>query len=381
MKVVILCGGLGTRLREETEFRPKPMVEVGGRPILWHIMKIYAHYGFRDFVLCLGYRGNMHQRIFPELRGDEQRLHHLPRRRSRSIHYHGQHDEQDFRVTLADTGLECHDRRPHEQDREIHRRRHFLLTYGDGVSDVDIPSCWSSTRATASWPRSRPCAPVSRFGMLELDGDGKVSEFTEKPKTDGWMSAGYFVLNRKVFDYLGGDECIFEREPLERLAADGQLMAYPPRRLLLRHGYLPRIPASERSLEPRRRAVEGLGVNAGFLAGPAGAGYRRHRPGGQLADAAPDGGRRRRGLPGARLGAAERTGPHRHARAGEGGARRCARPRSAGARLGEYEIDTVFHLAAQTIVGIANRNPDLDLRKQYPGHLGSAGSLPPLARW
>ena len=167
MKVVILCGGLGTRLREETEYRPKPLVEVGGRPILWHIMKTYAHYGFRDFVLCLGYRGQDDQGILPELRGDEQRLHHLPRPEIR-IDYHGAHEEQDFRVTLADTGLETHDRRPGQADREVRGRRHVHGHLWRRRRRRGHPaSCWRSTRRhgkLATVTAVRPVVALRRPG-------------------------------------------------------------------------------------------------------------------------------------------------------------------------------------------------------------------------
>jgi glucose-1-phosphate cytidylyltransferase len=225
VKVVILCGGLGTRLREETEFRPKPMVEVGGRPILWHIMKTYAHHGFREFVLCLGYRGNTIKDYFLNYEAMNNDFSICLGQKSQ-IRYHGLHTEQGFGVTLADTGVDC------MTGGRIHRIQKyidadtFLLTYGDGVSDVDIRSLVEFHKSHGKIATVTTVPPISRFGMLDLDRSDFVQKFTEKPTTDGWMSAGYFVLNRKVFDYLGGDDCIFEREPLERLAADGQLMAY-----------------------------------------------------------------------------------------------------------------------------------------------------------
>ena len=224
MKVVILCGGLGTRLREETEFRPKAMVEVGGRPILWHIMKIYAHYGFRDFVVCLGYRGNTIKDYFLNYEAMNNDFSICLGRKS-EIHYHGQHNEQDFSVTLADTGLDC---MTGGRVRKIARYIEddtFLLTYGDGLSDVNIGRLVEFHRDHGKIATVTTVPPASRFGIAELS-QNRVLKFTEKPKSEGWMSAGFFVLDRRVFDYLGGDECIFERDPLERLARDGQLMAY-----------------------------------------------------------------------------------------------------------------------------------------------------------
>jgi glucose-1-phosphate cytidylyltransferase len=225
VKVVILCGGLGTRLREETEFRPKPMVEVGGRPILWHIMKIYAHYGFREFVLCLGYRGNSIKDYFLNYEAMNNDFSICLGEKS-SVRYHGTHTEQGFSVTLADTGLNCMTGgRIHKIAKYIDGDT-FLLTYGDGVGDVDIAKLVAYHFDHGKTATVTTVSPLSRFGMIELSDANRVQRFTEKPKTEGHMSAGFFVLNRRVFDCLGGDDCVFEREPLERLAADGQLVAY-----------------------------------------------------------------------------------------------------------------------------------------------------------
>ena len=225
MKVVILCGGLGTRLREETEFRPKPMVEVGGRPILWHIMKTYAHHGFREFVLCLGYRGNSIKEYFLNYEAMNNDFSIRLGERSQ-IRYHGSHGEQEFSVTLADTGLNCMTGgRIHKIERYLDGDT-FLMTYGDGLTDVNISEVVKFHQRHGRIATLTTVSPVSRFGLVELGENSRVASFNEKPKTDGWMNAGYFVLNRRVFDYLGGDDCIFEREPLERLARDGQLMAY-----------------------------------------------------------------------------------------------------------------------------------------------------------
>jgi len=226
MKVVVLCGGVGTRLREETEFRPKPMVEVGGRPILWHVMKLYAHHGFREFVLCLGYRGNVIKEYFLNYEAMSNDFSICLGEKSQ-IRYHGQHTEQGFTVTLADTGLESMTGGRIQRIRKYIDGDTFLLTYGDGVSDVNIRRLVEFHRNHGKIATVTTVPPVSRFGMVALATDhDRVQSFNEKPKTDGWVSAGFFALNRGVFDYLGSDDCIFEREPLERLAAAGELMAY-----------------------------------------------------------------------------------------------------------------------------------------------------------
>jgi glucose-1-phosphate cytidylyltransferase len=222
---VILCGGLGTRLREETEFRPKPMVEVGGRPILWHIMKTYAHHGFLEFVLCLGYRGNSIKEYF--LNYEAMSNDFSIRLGDKSyIQYHGAHGEQQFYVTLADTGIDSMTGGRIKKIRRYIDGDTFLMTYGDGLSNVNVGDVVKFHKSHGRIATVTTVAPISRFGMIDLAENDRVSSFNEKPKTDGWMNAGYFVLNSQVFDYLGADDCIFEREPLERLARDGQLMAY-----------------------------------------------------------------------------------------------------------------------------------------------------------
>jgi glucose-1-phosphate cytidylyltransferase len=225
MKVVVLCGGSGTRLREETEFRPKPMVDIGGRPILWHIMKTYAHYGFTDFVLCLGYKGHAIKEYFLNYEAMNNDFTICMGEKSK-IQYHDQHGEQGFTVTLADTGAESMTGGRIARIQRYIDGETFLLTYGDGVADVDVRRLFEFHQSHGKIATVTSVAPVSRFGVIELHDDDRVRVFKEKPQTAGWMNAGYFVLNRGVFDYLGGDDCIFEREPLERLAADGQLMAY-----------------------------------------------------------------------------------------------------------------------------------------------------------
>jgi glucose-1-phosphate cytidylyltransferase len=226
MKVIILCGGLGTRLREETEFRPKPMVEIGGRPILWHIMKLYAFYGFKDFVLCLGYRGNMIKEYFLYYEAMNNDF-TICLGRQNQIVYHNAHKEQDFRVTLVDTGLETMTGgRVKRVERYIDGDT-FMVTYGDGLADLDIRALIDFHHANGRLATVTAVRPLSRFGILDVDDGGKVLNFAEKPQLSGWASAGFFVFNRQVFDCLTVDDCVLEREPLERLAREGQLMAYP----------------------------------------------------------------------------------------------------------------------------------------------------------
>jgi glucose-1-phosphate cytidylyltransferase len=226
MKVVLLCGGVGTRLREETEFRPKPLVDVGGRPILWHIMKVYAHFGFQEFVLCLGYRGQMIKEYFLNYEAMTNDF-TISLGKQAHIRYNDEHPEQDFVVTLADTGADTMTGgRIKRIQRYIDQDDCFMVTYGDGVSDVDTRKLLEFHRSHGKLATVTTFRPVSRFGILDINPTHQVMNFIEKPKADAWASAGFFVFQRQVFDYLGGDDCILEREPLERLAAEGQLMAY-----------------------------------------------------------------------------------------------------------------------------------------------------------
>lgn len=230
MKTMILCGGLGTRMREETEYRPKPLVEIGGRPILWHIMKIYAAAGFREFVLCLGYRGSMIKDYFLsyEAMNNDFTL-QLGRHSSwqtSAIEFHGAHQEQEYSVTLAETGLQTQ-----TGGRVLRGSRYidddlFMLTYGDGVADIDISKLVDFHRSHGKLATVTVMRPISRFGVLELASDGQVSHFAEKPQTNSWASAGFFVLHRRVLEFLEDDQTIFENEPLQRLTAAGELVAY-----------------------------------------------------------------------------------------------------------------------------------------------------------
>ena len=224
-KVVLLCGGLGTRLREETEYRPKPMVEVGGRPIIWHLMKIHAQQGFSEFVLALGYKGNAFREYFLnyEAMNSDFTVTLGPRT---NVHLHDAHGETGYRVTLAETGAET------MTGGRIRRCARyldgtFLATYGDGLADIDLRKLWQFHRSHGKLATVTVARPRSRFGLIEIDERGQVQRFTEKPVMDNWVNIGFFVFEPKVLEYLGGgDSCILEREPLERLAAEGQLCAY-----------------------------------------------------------------------------------------------------------------------------------------------------------
>lgn len=225
MKVVVLCGGLGTRLREETEYRPKPMVDIGGRPILWHIMKLYACHGFREFILCLGYRGNMIKEYFLNYEAMNNDFTICLGRQS-TIRFNDTHTEQGFQVTLADTGLNTMTGGRVKRVQKYVGDTTFMMTYGDGLANIDLRKLVEFHKSHGRLATVTAVTPSSRFGILEFDGDGEVQRFVEKPKTESFASAGFFVFEPQLFDYLGSDDCILEREPLEQLAADKQLMAY-----------------------------------------------------------------------------------------------------------------------------------------------------------
>jgi glucose-1-phosphate cytidylyltransferase len=227
MKVVILCGGQGTRLREETEFRPKPMVEIGGLPILWHIMKLYAHHGLKEFVLCLGYRSGMIKAFFQNY---ETRVNDFTIRLGTpdSTEFHSAHSE-DWTVTLAETGLSAQTgARVRRVARYLDDAGTFCLTYGDGVGDIDVAGLLAFHKSHGKIGTVTAVRPPGRFGELQLDGDS-VHSFAEKPQvTEGFINGGFFVFQKAFLDrYLDDrDDLVLEREPLQRLSADGELMVY-----------------------------------------------------------------------------------------------------------------------------------------------------------
>jgi glucose-1-phosphate cytidylyltransferase len=225
MQVVILCGGLGTRLREETEYRPKPMVPVGGRPILWHIMKLYAHRGHRDFILCLGYKGEVIKDYFRNYHWNTSDV-TLRLGRNPQIRYHNTHDEEDWNVTLLDTGQETQTGGRLQRALAHVTDDTFLFTYGDGLTDSDINASIQFHQAHNKLATVTAVKPSGRFGELAMDGH-TITGFREKPEQENaFINGGFFVLNRRIGDYLDGDTCIFERGPLERLTREGNRQAY-----------------------------------------------------------------------------------------------------------------------------------------------------------
>jgi len=225
VKVVILAGGLGTRLSEETQVRPKPMAEVGDRPLLWHIMKIYGHYGFTDFVICLGYKGYVVKEYFANYFLHSANVTFDLKGRTMEVH---DGDVEPWRVTLVDTGADTQTGGRVKRVADYLDGERFLLTYGDGVADVDVRALVDFHLGHGRLATVTAVQPLGRFGALELDGDGPcVTSFTEKPAGDGaWVNGGFFVLEPAVLDYIAGDETYFEHEPLEGLARDGELVAY-----------------------------------------------------------------------------------------------------------------------------------------------------------
>ncbi|HLN47142.1 MAG TPA: glucose-1-phosphate cytidylyltransferase [Magnetospirillaceae bacterium] len=223
MKAVILAGGLGTRISEETQTRPKPMVEIGGKPVLWHIMKTYSHHGIDDFIICCGYKGYLIKEYFANYALHQSDVTFDIRRRDVVIHQSG---AEPWSVTLVDTGEETATggrlRRvaPYIGDED------FCFTYGDGVSDVDITALVEFHRRQGALATVTAVHPPGRFGVLTLTRD-KITAFAEKPSDDaGWINGGYFVLSPKAIGYVADDDTAWEREPMERLARDGQLAAF-----------------------------------------------------------------------------------------------------------------------------------------------------------
>lgn len=223
MKVAILAGGFGSRLAEETEVKPKPMVDIGGRPILWHIMQIYSHYGFKDFVIALGYKGEVIKRYMVDYCSLHSNL--TVNLKNGEVLVHDSH-AQDWTVELVDTGI-----RTQTGGRVKHLAPYlgdetFMLTWGDGVSDIDIQALLAFHRSHGKLATVTAVRPPARYGYMMFEGD-RVVEFTEKPQIgEGWINGAFFVLEPGVIDYIDGDETVWEKEPMERLASDGQLMAY-----------------------------------------------------------------------------------------------------------------------------------------------------------
>lgn len=249
MKVVILCGGKGTRLYEETEYRPKPMVPVGGRPILWHIMKRYAHYGYSDFVLCLGYKGDMIKDYFRNYRwhaGDISLRVGDPD----SVAFLKDNEESAWSVVLAETGKESMTAHRILQIKQyVGNEDTFLLTYGDGLGDIDINAAVDFHKKQGKLCTITGVHPPGRFGELGIRADSVVTEFNEKPQSsEGYINGGYMVCSREVFDYLPDDPSVmFEHSPMKKLVSDGQVAVYrhsgfwQPMDTLAEHRYLNRL--------------------------------------------------------------------------------------------------------------------------------------------
>ena len=223
MKVAILAGGAGTRLAEETEVKPKPMVEIGSKPIIWHIMRHYAHYGHKDFYIALGYKGEIIKKYMVDYCSLSNDLTVDFGNREISMH---KGEDLDWTVHLVDTGQHTNTGGRIKQLRPHINGETFMLTWGDGVSDVDLNALVDFHRSHGKLATMTAVRPPARFGHLEFDGD-RVASFTEKPQAaEGWINGAFFVLEPAIFDYIESDHTQWEREPMERLAAEGQLMAY-----------------------------------------------------------------------------------------------------------------------------------------------------------
>lgn len=223
MKAIILAGGLGTRISEESHLKPKPMIEIGGKPILWHIMKCYSHYGINDFVICLGYRGYVIKEYFANYFLHMSDVTFDMANNQMAVH---QGNAEPWRVTLIDTGQDTLTGGRLKRVRDHVGEESFCFTYGDGVSDLDIGALIEFHRKHGKHATVTAIQPPGRYGALEMQGDA-VKSFQEKPAGDGaWINGGFFVLEPSVFDYIEGDRTSWESQPLQRLAAEHQLMAY-----------------------------------------------------------------------------------------------------------------------------------------------------------
>ncbi|MBR9699245.1 glucose-1-phosphate cytidylyltransferase [Candidatus Woesearchaeota archaeon] len=223
MKVVILCGGKGTRLKEKTEFIPKVLVEIGGYPILWHIMKIYSHFGFKDFVLLLGYKGEMIKEYFANNETWKKEDFRLDMKK-KEISYIGQ-ELEDWTIEFIDTGPDTNTGGRIKKIQHLIKDDTFLCTYGDGVADIDIKKTIEFHKKHDKIATMAVVNPLSQFGIVEIGDDDVVTGFKEKPKLKSWINGGFFVFNKKIFDFIGEND-VFEKDPLERLVKKGQLAAF-----------------------------------------------------------------------------------------------------------------------------------------------------------
>ncbi|MCX7712692.1 MAG: glucose-1-phosphate cytidylyltransferase [Chthoniobacterales bacterium] len=222
MKAVILAGGMGTRLSEETNLKPKPMVEIGGKPILWHILKIYSFYGINEFIICVGYKGYLIKEYFANYFLHTSDVTFDLKSNRMEVH---EKRTEPWKVTIIDTGENTQTGGRLKRVQK-YLDKTFCMTYGDGVSDVDISSIITFHRSHGRFATLTAVQPLGRFGALRLEGD-RVINFQEKPQGDGgWINGGFFVLEPDVFDFIGGDDVIWEKEPMERLAQQDQLRAF-----------------------------------------------------------------------------------------------------------------------------------------------------------
>lgn len=223
MKVVILCGGRGTRMAGETEYRPKPLVTIDGKPMIWHIMKFYSSYGFNDFILCIGYKGEMIKQYFMEMywRNNDLTVHID---KNQKIEYHTSEEEENWTITIVDTGIETETGGRLKSIEKYISEDDFMFTYGDGLSDVNLNNLVDFHKSKNTLATLTGVYPVSTFGIMDVK-DGIVKSFKEKPILKDMVNGGYMVLNKKVFDYIEKD-CSFEGEPLGKIAKDGELAVY-----------------------------------------------------------------------------------------------------------------------------------------------------------
>jgi glucose-1-phosphate cytidylyltransferase len=224
MKVVLLAGGLGTRLREETEVKPKPMVEVGGHPILWHIMKRYSHFGHSDFIICAGYKSEVIKNWFANFRILNSDF-TVAFNDKVNITFHSELAEIGWTATIADTGQETMTGGRIKKIQKYVGNETFMCTYGDGLADIDFDALLSFHKSHGRIATLTTVKPVSRFGVLDIDVSNQVNAFREKPQAEGFINGGFFIFDSRIFDYLEEDS-ILEQEPLKRLAEEGQLMAF-----------------------------------------------------------------------------------------------------------------------------------------------------------
>lgn len=225
MKAVLLAGGLGTRMREETEFRPKPMVEVGGRPVLWHIMKILSTHGIKDFVIAAGYKSEFIKNYFLNY-GPTNMDYTVTLGKRDSIVFHGAHEEDDWAVSVVDTGPDTMTGGRIKRVRDYIGDELFFCTYGDGIANVDITALREFHESHGLAATMTVTRPYSRFGVVDIDGNGVIGRFREKPQMEDWVNMGYLLLEPEVFDLIDGDSSVFEQEPLHRLAATSQIAAF-----------------------------------------------------------------------------------------------------------------------------------------------------------